>query len=188
MEKLYKKGLFLEYFTVGYNVAEAVVSVVFGYIANSIALIGFGLDSVVESLSGMVLIWRLRQHGKISERKEEEVEKKATKFVAITFFVLGFYVLFPICEEINHKRNSGSLPAWDNYRHRLYGDHAVFISAEIQCRKTNPKPGLGFGFQRNISLLFSVCRTFIGIGIELCDGILAGRSDRGYDHRRFLVS
>ncbi len=94
MEKLYKKGLFLEYFTVGYNVAEAVVSVVFGYIANSIALIGFGLDSVVESLSGMVLIWRLRQHGKISERKEEEVEKKATKFVAITFFVLGFYVLF----------------------------------------------------------------------------------------------
>ena len=94
MEKLYKKGLFLEYFTVGYNIAEAAVSVVFGYIANSIALIGFGLDSVVESLSGMVLIWRLSQHGKISEEKEEAVEKKATKFVAITFFVLGFYVLF----------------------------------------------------------------------------------------------
>ena len=94
MEKLYKKGLFLEYFTVGYNIAEAAVSVVFGYIANSIALIGFGLDSVVESLSGLVLIWRLSQHGKISEEKEEAVEKKATKFVAITFFVLGFYVLF----------------------------------------------------------------------------------------------
>ena len=94
MEKLYKKGLFLECFTVGYNIAEAAVSVVFGYIANSIALIGFGLDSVVESLSGMVLIWRLSQHGKISEEKEEAVEKKATKFVAITFFVLGFYVLF----------------------------------------------------------------------------------------------
>ena len=94
MEKLYKKGLFLECFTVGYNIAEAAVSVVFGYIANSIALIGFGLDSVVESLSGLVLIWRLSQHGKISEEKEEAVEKKATKFVAITFFVLGFYVLF----------------------------------------------------------------------------------------------
>jgi divalent metal cation (Fe/Co/Zn/Cd) transporter len=94
MEKLYKKGLYLEYFTVGYNVAEAVVSIVFGHIANSIALIGFGLDSVVESLSGTVLIWRLRQHGKVSEEKEDAVEKKATKFVAITFFVLGLYVLF----------------------------------------------------------------------------------------------
>ncbi len=93
-KKLYKKGLYLEYITVGYNVVEAVVSIVFGHVAKSIALIGFGLDSVVESLSGMVLIWRLRQHGKISEEKEEEIEKKATKFVAFTFFILGVYVLF----------------------------------------------------------------------------------------------
>jgi cation diffusion facilitator family transporter len=94
MDRLFKKGLILEYFTVGYNIVEAVVSIVFGHIANSIALIGFGLDSVVESLSGMVLIWRLRQHGKISEEKEEEIEKKATRFVAVTFFILGLYVLF----------------------------------------------------------------------------------------------
>ncbi|UCE40230.1 MAG: cation transporter [Candidatus Aminicenantes bacterium] len=103
MEKLYKKGLLLEYFTVGYNVVEAVVSIVFGHIANSIALIGFGLDSVVESLSGMVLIWRLRQHGRISEEKEEEIEKKATKFVAITFFVLGTYVFFQSVRKLIEK-------------------------------------------------------------------------------------
>jgi len=94
MKKLYKKGLWLEYFTVGYNIVEAAVSIVFGSIANSIALVGFGLDSVVESLSGCVLIWRLRQHGKISPEEEERIEKKAMKFVALTFFVLGFYVLF----------------------------------------------------------------------------------------------
>lgn len=94
MEKLYKKGLYLEYFTVGYNIAEAAVSIVFGTIANSIALVGFGLDSVVESLSGFVLIWRLRQHGKISETEEKKVEEKAMKFVALTFFILGAYVLF----------------------------------------------------------------------------------------------
>jgi len=93
MENVYKKGLLLEYFTVGYNIAEAVVSILFGHIANSIALIGFGLDSVVESLSGFVLIWRLRQHGKISEEREEQIEKKATRFVAVTFFMLGLYVL-----------------------------------------------------------------------------------------------
>ena len=94
IERLYKRGLFLEYFTVGYNAVEAAISIVFGHMANSIALIGFGLDSVVESLSGMVLIWRLRQHGKISKEKEEEAEKKATKFVAFTFLILGLYVLF----------------------------------------------------------------------------------------------
>ena len=92
--RLYKKGLHLEYFTVGYNIIEAAVSIVFGGIANSIALIGFGLDSVVESLSGIVLIWRLRQHGKISQEAEERIEKRAARFVAITFFVLGGYVLF----------------------------------------------------------------------------------------------
>ena len=93
-DRLYRKGLRLEYFTVGYNVLEAIASIVFGGIANSIALIGFGLDSIVESLSGLVLIWRLRQHGRISQEAEERLEKRATRFVAITFFVLGLYVLF----------------------------------------------------------------------------------------------
>lgn len=93
-DRLYKKGLRLEYFTVGYNILEAIASIVFGSIAGSIALIGFGLDSIVESLSGLVLIWRLRQHGEISEAAEERIEKRAIKFVAITFFILGSYVLF----------------------------------------------------------------------------------------------
>lgn len=94
MDKLYKKGLHLEYFTVGYNIIEAVISIIFGSIANSIALVGFGLDSIVESLSGFVLIWRLAQHKKISKEEEERIEKKAIKFVATTFFILGLYVLF----------------------------------------------------------------------------------------------
>ena len=111
MEKLYRKGLFLEYFTVGYNIIEAFASIVFGTIANSIALIGFGLDSVVESLSGFVLIWRLRQHGKIPEAEEERIEKKATRIVALTFFVLGFYVLFQSLKKLIGKEISDpSLP------------------------------------------------------------------------------
>lgn len=94
MDKLYKKGLFLEYFTIGYNFIEAIISITFGSMANSIALVGFGLDSIIESLSGLVLIWRLRQHQKITEEEEERVEKKAMKFIAITFIVLAIYVLF----------------------------------------------------------------------------------------------
>jgi len=93
VDRLYRKGLFLEYFTVGYNVLEAVASIVLGRIASSIALVGFGLDSVVESLSGLVLIWRLRQHGRVSEVAEERLERRAVRLVAVTFFVLGLYVL-----------------------------------------------------------------------------------------------
>lgn len=92
-DRLYKKGLRLEYFTVGYNVVEAIAAIVFGGIAGSIALIGFGLDSIVESLSGLVLIWRLRQHGNISAKDEERIEKRAVQFVTVTFFILGAYVL-----------------------------------------------------------------------------------------------
>ena len=92
---LNKKALSLSYFTVGYNILEGVVSILAGLLAGgSIALIGFGLDSFVESLSGGVMIWRFRKHGKISEEEEEKVERRATRLVAYTFFVLGAYVLY----------------------------------------------------------------------------------------------
>ncbi len=91
--RLYRKGLRLEYFSIGYNITEATVSIAFGSIAGSIALIGFGLDSIVESLSAGVLIWRLRQHGRISQETEERIEKRAVKLVAITFLILGAYVM-----------------------------------------------------------------------------------------------
>jgi cation diffusion facilitator family transporter len=92
IEKLYKKGLFLEYLTIVYNFGEALVSIIFGGLAGSIALIGFGLDSVVESISGFILVWRLRQRGKVSKEDEEKIERRAMKYVAISFFVLGIYI------------------------------------------------------------------------------------------------
>ncbi len=99
-ERLYKKGLLLEYFTVAYNVLEAAASIVFGSIAGSVALIGFGLDSVVESLSGLILIWRLRHHGRVSADAEERIEEKARKLVAVTFFILGTYILFESIDKL----------------------------------------------------------------------------------------
>ncbi|MCC7572541.1 MAG: cation transporter [Candidatus Methanofastidiosum sp.] len=93
MDDLYRKGLSLEYFTVIYNIIEAFFSIIFGSLSNSIALVGFGLDSIVESLSGIILIWRLNKHGFVGEEEEFDIEKKATKLVGFTFFILGFYVL-----------------------------------------------------------------------------------------------
>ena len=102
-DKLYKKALNLEYFSVGYNVLEGFFSIFFGAHAGSVALIGFGLDSIVESLSGLILIWRLRQHGVCSEGEERTSENKAIKFVAATFFLLGAYVLYESAKKLIFK-------------------------------------------------------------------------------------
>ena len=98
--KLSRKALLLSYFTVGYNVVEGVVAIVAGTLAGSIALIGFGLDSFMESLSGGVMIWRFRKHGKLSEEEEENIERKATKLVGYTFFVLAIYVLYESIDKL----------------------------------------------------------------------------------------
>lgn len=111
IEKFYKRGLHLEYFTVGYNILEAAASIVFGGLAGSIALVGFGMDSIVESLSGLVLIWRLGKHAKLSAAQEELVEKRAMRFVAATFFILGAYVLYESLRKlILTERPEHSLP------------------------------------------------------------------------------
>lgn len=58
--------------------------------AASVALLAYGLDSLVEIFAGLVLIWRL---GKEWKRVEEEAaERKAVKLVGVTFFVLAVYV------------------------------------------------------------------------------------------------
>jgi divalent metal cation (Fe/Co/Zn/Cd) transporter len=96
----FRKALTLEYFTVGYNFLEAAASLIVGSLAGSISLIGFGLDSVVESLSGFVLIWRLRKHGEILEEEEARIERRASLFVGVTFLLLGLYVGFESIRKI----------------------------------------------------------------------------------------
>lgn len=89
-----RKALLLSYVTVGYNILEGVVSIIAGTFAGSVALVGFGLDSFVESLSGSVMIWRFRKQGKISDEEEANTERKAIKLVAFTFFILAAYILY----------------------------------------------------------------------------------------------
>lgn len=91
--KLHKKALKLSYFTVSYNLIEGVASILGGLATGSVSLIGFGLDSFIESLSSSILIWRFRTHTDNAEA-EEQREQKATKLIAYTFFILGAYVLY----------------------------------------------------------------------------------------------
>lgn len=95
MGKGYRRALILEYFTVGYSILEAVLSIFAGVLAGSVALIGFGLDSAAESLSGFVLIWRLKKQPSITSSQEEnKIETKAQKLVGASFIILAVYVLY----------------------------------------------------------------------------------------------
>jgi divalent metal cation (Fe/Co/Zn/Cd) transporter len=82
-------GRRLEYFTLGWNLVEALVAVSAGVYAASIALIGFGIDSLIESLSGGILLWRLQEIKKHTIR-----ERLAERLVGLSFFVLALYVAF----------------------------------------------------------------------------------------------
>jgi divalent metal cation (Fe/Co/Zn/Cd) transporter len=86
-----RRGLLLEYFTVGWNVLEAVVGLTAGFKAGSVALVGFALDSIVEASSGSILIWRLRTEVR-GTRTAEEAERRAIRLVAVAFFALAAYV------------------------------------------------------------------------------------------------
>ena len=86
------RGIRLEYLTVGWNVLEGAVAIVAGLMAGSVALLGFGVDSAIESCSGVVLLWRLRaeQAGKDIERAEQTV----LKLVGVSLLLLAAYVTF----------------------------------------------------------------------------------------------
>jgi len=83
------EGRRLEYFTIGWNTLEALVSVWAGVVAGSTALVGFGVDSVIESSSGAVLLWRLRDGGDHMSR-----ERLALKLVGVSFLALAAWVAY----------------------------------------------------------------------------------------------
>lgn len=87
-ESFRRRAVRLEYFTILWNTVEALVSLIAGVLAGSIALVGFGLDSIIETISGVTLLWRLRQRGD----EEEHAESRALRIVGLTFFALAAYV------------------------------------------------------------------------------------------------
>ena len=92
---LLRTGLRLEVVTVGWNVLEAVIAITAGWLAGSIALVGFGLDSIIESVSGVALYQRLRGEMRAgSAEGSEERERRALWFVGVSFFLIAAYVLY----------------------------------------------------------------------------------------------
>lgn len=83
---LLKRGLYLEYLTLAWNVLGSGIIMAAAYLAGSVALAGFGIDSLIEIFASVVVVWQLGGGGK-------ERERQALRLIGIAFFALALYVL-----------------------------------------------------------------------------------------------
>jgi len=78
----------LAWLGIGWHVAEAAIAIAAGLVATSIALVGFGADSLIESVAGLVVVWRFAERRQNSERAEQ----RAQRLIGASFAVIGVYV------------------------------------------------------------------------------------------------
>ena len=97
------RGRRLEYLTIVWNSLEALVSIFAGAIAGSIALVGFGLDSVIETSSGFALLWRLNHSNERTPESRERAERISLRIVGVSFLALAAYVGFEAGRDLWYK-------------------------------------------------------------------------------------
>ena len=90
-----KKGRHLEYLTIGWNSLEGLIAIGAGILAGSVALVGFGFDSVIEVSSGAIILWRLVSG--------EHREKLALRLVGLSFLLLGAYITFDAAKSLIYR-------------------------------------------------------------------------------------
>jgi divalent metal cation (Fe/Co/Zn/Cd) transporter len=106
---LVRTGQRLEYLSVGWNSAEAVVSLIAGSFAGSFSLIGFGLDSLIEVVSGAALLWRL--HHDLDVPRREHVERTTLRIVGWCFIALALYIQYESgAALVRHEAPERSIP------------------------------------------------------------------------------
>jgi len=88
--RLVRRAKILAWLGVAWHGIEAAVAVGAGLAAGSIALIGFGADSLIESVAGIILLWRFAA----SRASSESAERRAQKLIALSFYVIALYVGF----------------------------------------------------------------------------------------------
>jgi divalent metal cation (Fe/Co/Zn/Cd) transporter len=88
---LVRRGLLLNYLTIGYNVVEAVISVAAGIVSGSVALVSFGADSGIEVTSSLAAHWRLRAD--IDLERRDRVERATHRIIGASFLALAAYIV-----------------------------------------------------------------------------------------------
>ena len=96
-QSLIKRGTRLSYFTIAWNSLEGLIAVTAGAVAGSISLVGFGIDSFIEVVSGATLLWRMTVDADVKSR--EQNERFSLRIVGICFLSLATYVAYESCAD-----------------------------------------------------------------------------------------
>ena len=90
---LLRRALRLEWLTVGWNAVEGIIAVAAALAAGSVALLGFGIDSFVETVSGVVILWRIGAERRARDAERiNQIESIARRGVALSLWLLALYV------------------------------------------------------------------------------------------------
>jgi divalent metal cation (Fe/Co/Zn/Cd) transporter len=98
---LVQRGLVLNYLTITYNVVEAIVAIGAGLVAGSVALLGFGIDSVIEVTASGAAQWRLRAD--VDAHRRERVERTTLRVIGWSFLALAVYVVVDSADSLLHR-------------------------------------------------------------------------------------
>src|SRR5437870_5315433 len=104
-----RRAYVLEFATIGWNTVEAIVALIFGLRAGSIALTAFGFDSVIEVFSAVVVLFEFRGHSGQDEHRK--AERRTLKLIGGGFFLLATYVVISATWDLLHRsRPDHSIP------------------------------------------------------------------------------
>jgi divalent metal cation (Fe/Co/Zn/Cd) transporter len=138
--------------TIGWNALEAVIAISSGIAAGSVALVGFGLDSVVEVSSALVIVWRLSRPGG-GLAGNERAERRAVRLIAVSFFAIAAFVTW---DAVSRLAGIGAEP-----EHSAAGLVLVVLSLVVM-------PALAIGKRRVAAALGSVALKADGQQTMLC--------------------
>src|SRR5437763_16713777 len=96
------RGRSLQYLTIAWNSAECVVALIAGFLAGSIALVGFGFDSAIEVMSSVAALWRLRWDA--DEVRREATERHTLRIIGACFLLLAAYVSYDAIRALLERR------------------------------------------------------------------------------------
>ena len=160
--------------------AEAAVAVTAGVLASSIALTGFGLDSVIEFFAAAIVVWQLR-----GEEEGQERETRAVRLIGVTFFALALYLAVEAIRDLATQARPGQSAAG-----LAVAGAALVVMPALAVAKLRTGRALGNrtltadSAETAFCAFTSAAATLLGVGLQLLAGLVAGRPRRGPGHRR----
>ena len=150
-----------------WNRLEALVSIIAGLMAGSVALVGLGLDSVIEVASGATLLWRL--YHDLNPTRREQVERTTLRIVGTCFLALALYLLYESGSTlIRHESPERSIPGI------LIAAAAVVVMPVLARAKRRVAAGIGSGAMHADSKQadFCACLSAILLGGLVCNSVI----------------